>query len=98
MAERDYQSRLIKKLKKRYVGCVILKNDPNYIQGFPDICILFGPAWGVLEVKDSEDAPSRPNQEYYVNMLHEMSYSSFICPENEEDVLYELDFALGLRR
>ena len=36
----------------------------------------------------------RPNQDYYVNKLKGMSYSSFISPDNEEVVLNEISNAL----
>lgn len=75
-------------------GCVITKNDANYIQGFPDLTILYKGKWAVLECKKSATAGKRPNQEHYVGYLNEMSFSRFICPENKEEVLNELQQAL----
>lgn len=96
MLERDYQAKLIRRLKELFPGCVILKNDANYIQGFPDLLILYENHWAVLEVKRSIDAPLRPNQYHYISQLANMSYSSIIYPENEEDVLSELQmFFIG---
>lgn len=91
--ENAFQAALIKDLKALFPGCVVLKNDPNYIQGFPDLTILYKDRWAVLECKKSLSAPKRPNQTYYVDMLEEMSYASFICPENREEVLDELQQA-----
>ena len=91
--ENAFQAALIKDLKALFPGCVVLKNDPNYIQGFPDLTILYKDRWAVLECKKSLSASKRPNQEYYVDMLEEMSYASFICPENREEVLDELQQA-----
>ena len=96
--ERDFQSRLIKELKLIFKGCIIMKNDSSYIQGIPDILILFEDKWAALEVKKSKTASHRPNQEYYVDLMNEMSYASFIFPENKEEVLYELQQALFSRR
>ena len=97
MAERDYQSGLVKRIKKRFPGCVLLKNDSSYIQGIPDWTLFFGPCWATLEVKDHATAAERPNQAYYVRMLNDMSFSAFIFPENEEEVLTALEEAFASR-
>lgn len=88
--ERNFQAQLIKDLKARYPGCVILKNDPNYIQGFPDLTILYRDRWAALECKKDKDAPARPNQPEYVERLNGMSYAAFIFPENKEKVLNDI--------
>lgn len=90
MLESKFQSNLIKKIKERFTGAVVLKNDPNYLQGIPDLLVLYKDKWAMLEVKKAENSPHQPNQEYYVNKLDAMSYSTFISPENEEVVLDEL--------
>lgn len=96
--ERDFQAKLIKELKQMFKGCIIMKNDPTYIQGIPDLIILYKDKWAALEVKKSSVASHRPNQEYYVDLMDRMSYASFIYPENKEDVLYELQQTLFSRR
>lgn len=88
--ERDYQSGLIERIYQRFPGCLVLKNDSAYLQGIPDLTILWRETWAVLEVKRSEDEPYRPNQEWYLHTLNEMSFSATIYPENEEAVLNEL--------
>lgn len=92
MAESKYQARLIKDLKKRF-GCFIVKNDTGYLQGVPDLTLYFPGWWAMLEVKDYLDAKRQPNQPYYVAFFNEMSFAAFICPENEEEVLDELERA-----
>lgn len=92
--ESDFQADLIKRLKQKFKGSIVLKNDPNYIQGFPDLLILYKNKWAALECKRSEKAPKQANQAYYVEKLNRMSYSNFICPENEEEILDELQQAL----
>ena len=94
MLERDYQAKLIAKLKDILPGCVILKNDTDYLQGIPDLLILYGGRWAMLEVKRSASASHQPNQDYYVDMLGRMSYAAFIFPENEEEILREVQRAL----
>lgn len=96
--ERDYQARIIRKLKVVFPGCIVLKNDPTYIQGFPDLTILYKSKWAVLEIKRSLKAPFQPNQKLYLEETNEMSYSSVICPEIEEEVFHELEIALAARR
>ena len=88
--ERDFQSGLIKLLKKIFPGCIVLKNDSSYIQGVPDLLVLYGKKWAALEVKKSAKAKKQPNQEYYVDLMNKMSFSRFIYPENKEEVLNDL--------
>ena len=90
MLESTFQAKLIKELEEIFEGCVILKNDANYIQGFPDLLILYNDRWAALECKKDADAPFQPNQEYYLELLDGMSYASVIWPEIKEEVLDEL--------
>lgn len=94
MKESLYQHSLIKRLKKLLPGCVVLKTDASYIQGFPDLLILYGARWAALECKASLKAAHRPNQDYYISKLAKMGFASFIAPENERTVLDELLSAL----
>lgn len=98
MLESTYQSRLIKKLKRRFPGCLVLKNDTDYMQGIPDLLVLYRRRWAMLEVKASEDSEQQPNQDYYVDLLDDMSFAAFIFPENEEDVLSGLQQAFRAHR
>jgi len=98
MLERNFQASLIRELKDIFPGCIIVKNDPEYLQGFPDLTIFFGEHWALLECKRSENEPHRPNQDYYINKADEMSFARFIYPENKEEVLYELQQAFRARR
>lgn len=88
--ERDFQSDLIKELEIRFNGCIVTKLDPRYIQGIPDLLILYKDKWACLECKKHSKATARPNQGLYVKRLNEMSFASFIYPENKEEVLNEL--------
>lgn len=91
--ERNYQAKLIKKIKDQFPGCIVMKNDSSYIQGIPDLLVLYRDKWASLEVKRSATASHRPNQEYYVDLMDGMSFSRFISPENEEEVLHEMESA-----
>lgn len=93
MRESSFQSKLIKELYEMFPGCVVLKNDPTYKQGVPDLLILYKDKWATLECKNSANAHRQPNQDYYVEKMNDMSFSSFIYPENKEEVLNELQQA-----
>ena len=88
--ESKFQKDLMDEIKARFPGCVVLKNDSGYIQGFPDWTILYKDKWAVLEAKKEKNAAKQPNQEHYVNKLNDMSFSRFVYPENKEEVLREL--------
>ena len=91
MLENKFQANLIKKLKKQYPECVVMKNDSSYIQGIPDLLVLNRNKWASLECKKSANARHQPNQDYYVEKMNEMSFSRFVFPENEKAVLDELE-------
>lgn len=95
MQERDFQAGLIKELKELFEGCIVTKLDSGHIQGIPDLLILYKDKWATLECKKSARAKRQPNQEYYVGRMDEMSFSRFICPENKEETLHELQQAFG---
>ena len=92
--ESDFQKHVKDRLYSEFPGCVVTKLDPNDTQGIPDLLVLNEDKWACLEVKKSIDAPHRPNQDYYVHKMRRMSYSSFLYPENEEEVFNELQQAL----
>lgn len=68
----------------------MLKNDPNYIQGIPDLTIFYKKHWAMLECKRSAKEAHQPNQDYYVELTNHMSFARFIYPENLEEVIDEL--------
>lgn len=94
--ESGFQDRLIEELEKLFPGCMTFKMDQ--IQGIPDLLILYGKRWAMLECKKSKNAKRQPNQPYYVDLFNKMSFSRFICPENKEEVLRELQQAFQSRR
>ena len=90
--ESKFQKDFLDEVKERYPGCVALKNDSSYIQGFPDWTVLYKDKWAVLEMKRERGAKKQPNQEYYVDTLNKMGgFSRFVYPENKDEVLEELD-------
>jgi hypothetical protein len=96
--ENKFQADLIEELKDIFPGCIVLKNDSQYVQGIPDLLILYKKHWAALECKRSLNEPYQPNQEYYINKMDDMSFASMICPQNKEEVLYELQQAFSIRR
>lgn len=93
--ERNFQAKLIKEIKVRFPGCMVLKNDPNYIQGIPDLLILYNNKWAALECKKTSRSSHRPNQEYYISKMSEMSFASFISKDNKEEVLNAMEQSLS---
>ena len=93
MLESKFQKNLIKELEDIFPGCIILKNDANYIQGIPDLLILFKDKWAALELKKESGAHHQNNQDWYIEKMNDMSFASFICPETKEEVLNELQRA-----
>lgn len=98
MKESKFQSDLIKELKQVFPDCVVLKNDANYLQGFPDLLLLYRDHWAALECKREANAHHQPNQDYYIEKLGKMSYAKFIHPGNRKEVLDELQQAFGNSR
>ena len=86
--ESGFQDKLIKELKEMFPGCMTFKMDQ--IQGIPDLLVLYKDKWASLECKKSAKAKKQPNQEYYVDLMNNMSFSRFIHKDNKEEVLREL--------
>lgn len=95
MTESQFQAKLIRRIKKLFPGCIVLKNDSGYLQGIPDLSIFWKHHWAMLEVKASADAKRQPNQEFYVDTAKEMSFAALIYPENQEEVLDALQLAFS---
>lgn len=96
MTEAAYQAKLVKKITKRFPGCIITKGQSSKVQGIPDLRIdLPGvPFYAMLEVKIGEFAHRQPNQEYYIDMYRSWGvYADIIHPGNEEEVLNGLEQA-----
>ena len=90
MLENRFKTKLIKEIKEVFPGCMVLHLDPNEIQGSPDLLVLYQDKWAALEGKKTSSASHRPNQEYYVDLMNDMSFAAFIYPENKDEVLEEL--------
>lgn len=90
MKENEFQRELKKEIKTMFPGCIVTKLDSSDIQGIPDLLVLHNDKWATLENKKSAKETFRPNQEYYVERMNQMSFSRVIYPENKEEVLNEL--------
>ena len=83
--ESIFQRRFIQELHKRYPGCWVEKADPAYRQGTPDLRFYHGRFWAAFEMKRSNE---------YISRLDTMSFARFVYPENVEEVLEDLDYAI----
>lgn len=91
VTEGQFKKSVANELKERFLGCILLKNDPTFIQGIPDLLILWHERWAALEFKKSKDSPHRPNQDYYIDAMNKMAFAAFIYPENRQEVLNDLE-------
>jgi len=90
--ERDFQPQVIKAVKERLPGARVLKNDANYLQGYPDLSVLKNGRYALLECKRSENEPHQPNQDHYIEEANrDGGYGAFVHPKNLEEVLDELE-------
>lgn len=97
MTEGQFQGKLIKEIEVLLPGAIVLKNDANYIQGIPDLLVLYNDRWALLECKIAKPTRAedfQPNQEYYVTLANKMSFARVVYPENKKEVLHELQQAL----
>ena len=89
--ETKFRNALIDEIETMFEGSLVLKNDPEDIQGIPDLTVLLpNGKWAMLECKRERGATHRPNQDFYIRKANDMSFASFIFPENKDEVLYEL--------
>lgn len=91
--ENSFQDSLIREIKARFLDAIVLKNDSGYVQGIPDLLVLWRDRWACLECKRSANAHHQPNQEWYINRMNSMSFARFVYPENKEEVLNEMEQA-----
>lgn len=89
-SESQFQSELIKWLKKQ--GCFVWKCQQNATtqKGVADLFICKEGWYGWLEVKKSRGARLRPGQKEFIEKMDEWSYAKIVYPENVEEVKAEL--------
>lgn len=94
--ESKFQADLKKEIELRLDGSMVLVKPGMYVQGFPDLLILYKNQWAALECKKSMHERYEPNQEWYLETLDRMGIAYMICPENREEILDEICQALGV--
>jgi len=94
--ESEFQADVKKAVEARFPGCYVAKQDTK--QGTPDLLVLYGKHWALLENKIDENAKHQPNQDWYVNHFNEMSFSAFVNPSNLEEVLDEMERSFQVAR
>lgn len=93
MLESKWRTGLVGRIEKRFPGCFVIRLDPAFCQGIPDLLVLFETTWAALETKRETKSKRQPNQPYYIELLNRMCFAAFIHPENEEEILDELERA-----
>jgi len=94
--ESEFQSKLVVDLGKLIPGCLVLLKPGYYVQGFPDLMVLYKNQWAALECKASASSVYQPNQEWWIGELDSMGFASMICPENRQEILDEVLRSFGL--
>ena len=93
LLESGIQDDIVDELHALFPGSIISKIE--FFQGCPDLIILYRDKWATLETKRGTESEHQPNQDYYVDLMNEMSFSRFINKENKEEVFRELQEAFG---
>lgn len=88
--ESSFQKIFKKKIQEMFPEVVILKNDPTLKQGIPDLTLFYKNKYIFVEVKKSKSATKQPNQQYYIDKFNRWSKAFFVYPENEQEVLNEI--------
>jgi len=97
--ESGFKARVVKHIRVDLLpGCILTMGNSASQQGIPDVFIVYYDKWAMLEFKRAHNAEHQPNQDYFVDMLNDWSFAAFIYPENEEEILRELQQALQPRR
>lgn len=90
--ESDFKNALYNEIRDRFPGAEVVPNDAGYLQGFPDATVYFpNGRYFLLEGKRTSKSARQPNQDYYVNQSPLSGNATFICPENKNKVLDELE-------
>ena len=90
MLENKFKTKLIKEIRERLHGEIVLHINQTP-QGIPDLLVLNGERWAVLEGKKETNSSHRPNQDYWIEKMNKMSFAAFINPENKEEVLNAME-------
>jgi hypothetical protein len=96
--ESNFQADLKKEIATLFPGAVIMKNDPNDIQGIPDLTVIWRDHWAWLECKRETNAHRQSNQGFYIQYARHYSFGAFIYPENKEEVLDAMEKSFQARR
>lgn len=94
MKETKFEKYLVDKIHREFPGSFVIKTDPSYLQGFPDRLILYNTRWACFEVKRTINSPFQPNQQYYIDLLNQMSFATVVSPETQEDFFDEIQRTL----
>lgn len=88
--KRRFKERLHTRMQELGVDIFIIDNKSNR-RSTLDTIVLGPQHWAALEFKRSKSASHRPNQDYYVDQWDQLGFASFVYPENEEEILNELE-------
>lgn len=91
MRESTFRTGFIRKLRLLSPDIFVEFADPSRVNGIPDLIIFYRDKHARIETKRSKNASKRLHQEHYIQLFNSYGvYSTFLTPENEEEVLNEL--------
>lgn len=97
--ETDFRDEFLEDIKDLFPGCMIFVMDPQiHGPGIPDRLVLYKDSWAALEFKRSLSAAKQKNQDWYVDVMNDMSFAAFVHPGNREEIINELCETFGARR
>lgn len=88
--EKDFQAKFLTKLRK--LGCKCYKQQMNATTraGTPDVIVLLGPVWIMLEFKKAKNSPKRPGQQRNIDWANEVSFGWFVDPSCADEVYEQI--------
>lgn len=78
--ESNFQADLKKEIETLFPGAVIMKNDPNDIQGIPDLTVIWRDHWAWLECKTRNKCSQTVEPRFLYSVCTPLFFRGFYLP------------------